>query len=57
MTLLKWSSGVSIMVLAAVLLGIVYGWPSSVVATTFIGLVAGMALAWIGLIVAIFLEA
>ena len=57
MTLLKWSSGVSIMVLAAFLLSIAYGWPSSVVATTFIGLVAGMALAWIGLIVAIFLEA
>mgnify|MGYP001609865573 FL=1 len=57
MSLLKWSVGASIIALAALLLSIAYGWPFSVVATTFIGLVAGMALAWIGLIVAIFLEA
>ena len=56
-SLLKWSMGASIMALAAFLLSIAYGWPFSVVATAFIGLVAGIAFAWIGFIVAIFMEA
>ena len=57
MALLKWSSSVSLVALVTLLLSIAYNWPSSIWGTAIIGLAAGIALVWIGLVLAIFMEA
>ena len=57
MALLKWSSSVSLVALVTLLLSIAYNWPSSIWGTAIIGLAAGIVLVWIGLVLAIFMEA
>ena len=57
MTMLKWGVGIAFAWLIILLLGIGHDWPVLILVSAIGGLIIGIGLIWIGLIVAVCIEA